>query len=83
MRGVGPGSDRPPAVQFAHLIEIGACDDDRLAIGGTGYNVGEGHGEAILKVIAPTPAGENSLTITWPVGKLRETWTDAIPKAMA
>ena len=45
--------------------------------------LGEGHGEAILKVIAPTPAGDNSLTITWPVGKLRETWTDAIPQAMA
>jgi phosphoribosylformylglycinamidine synthase len=45
--------------------------------------LGEGHGEAILKVVAPTPAGDSSLTITWPVGKLREAWTDAIPKAMA
>ena len=45
--------------------------------------LGEGQGEAILKVVAPAPAGEGSLTITWPVGKLREAWTDAIPKAMA
>jgi phosphoribosylformylglycinamidine synthase len=45
--------------------------------------LGEGQGEAILKVVASAPAGEGSLTVTWPVGKLRETWTEAIPKAMA
>ena len=44
--------------------------------------LGEGQGEAILKVVAPGRGGEGSVTVTWPVGKLRETWTDAIPKAM-
>ncbi len=44
--------------------------------------LGVGQGEAILKVIAPAPDGGDNLTITWPVGKLRETWTDAIPQAM-
>ncbi len=44
--------------------------------------IGEGQGEAILKVVAPGKGGEGSVTITWPVGKLRETWTDTIPKAM-
>lgn len=45
--------------------------------------IGEGQGEAILKVVAPGRGGEGSVTITWPVGKLRETWTDAIPQAMS
>ncbi|HVU38210.1 MAG TPA: AIR synthase-related protein, partial [Opitutales bacterium] len=44
--------------------------------------LGVGQGEAILKVATPGRGGEGSYTITWPVGKLRETWTDAIPKAM-
>ncbi len=45
--------------------------------------IGEGQGEAILKIVLPSPSAESGQTITWPVGKLRETWTDAIPKAMA
>ena len=44
--------------------------------------IGEAQGEAILKVVLPA-ASESGLTITWPGGKLRETWSSAIPKAMA
>jgi phosphoribosylformylglycinamidine (FGAM) synthase-like enzyme len=44
--------------------------------------IGEAQGEAILKVILPATT-ESGLTITWPGGKLRETWAGAIPKAMA
>jgi phosphoribosylformylglycinamidine synthase len=45
--------------------------------------LGEIQGEAILKVVAPGAGGAGSLTISWPVIKLRETWTEAIPRAMA
>jgi phosphoribosylformylglycinamidine synthase len=45
--------------------------------------LGEAQGEAILKIVLPVTGGSGSLTLTWPATKLRETWTDAIPRAMA
>jgi phosphoribosylformylglycinamidine synthase len=46
--------------------------------------LGEAQGEAILKVVVPANHRDAAnFTLAWPVGKLREAWADAIPKAMA
>jgi phosphoribosylformylglycinamidine synthase len=46
------------------------------------FTLGEAQGAAILRVILPGPGGAGSLTLTWPVNKLREAWAEALPKAM-
>ena len=45
--------------------------------------IGEAQGAAILKVILPNPISIGTQTLTWPVNKLREAWTDALPRVMA
>jgi phosphoribosylformylglycinamidine synthase len=45
--------------------------------------IGEAQGAAILKIVLPTPGSSTTQTLTWPVNKLREAWTDALPRALA
>ncbi len=46
-RRVGPMAHFPPAVQLAGAREIGADDDYRLSVTGTGYSVGERNGQRL------------------------------------
>jgi phosphoribosylformylglycinamidine synthase len=53
------------------------------AAGVPAHLIGEAQGAAILKIVVPSPHTSGNLTLTWPVNKLREAWTDALPRAMA